>query len=342
MGKDGFTPFSLSIFYKGRETPASTKIPMKKVLTLLIALIALPILAAAQNSDGFIPIPSDKIEVGDDYSLLTTYGYWTPASLSSDNETFINIRKFHSSGKEATVTLYDKKLDKTLEFTQPEELYYSLSYSNDNRAEENYGGIAYTEFSNPSKDLNINFFASQTLFNDDSNFEFVMFTFGDDWQTTDTGNGTLRLRGLTGFQIINDKNEIISEIKFDESVYDRSLDFTAYVYEIDDYRYMEVYGHYYLIDKKTSSLKSVKMPDGLRALPSIARHHEDIAVDFEASSSTRVLHLVDANGRTVLSDKIPAGTTNHKISSGTLSSGLYIVTLSDGTSTTETTKIIIR
>lgn len=336
---DGFTPFSLSIFYKGRETPASTKIPMKKVLTLLIALIALPILAAAQNSDGFIPIPSDKVEYGDgEEDVLLRNGYWTPPSLTYNNETFINISQYSSDYSEETVTLYDKKLDKVVEFTYAGTLYSRKTWS-DGSIGKTYSTFLHIGMDKPEYGMESYFTGSQTLFNDDSHFEFVIYTFGNEWKNVGYGESQLE---LTGFQIINENNGIVSEVKFDEPVsIINNLD-RPNIYEIDDYRYMEVYGHYYLIDKKTSSLKSVKMPEGLRALPSIARRHEDITVNFEATSSTRVLHLVDANGRTVLSDKIPAGTTNHKISSGTLSPGLYIVTLSDGTSTTETTKIIIR
>lgn len=311
---------------------------MKKVLTLLIALIALPILAAAQNSDGFIPIPSDKVQL-EEYEDIFSQGHWTPPSVTYNNETLITFRQYNGDN-EMTITLYDKKLDKVLEYTQTGELF-SISTNYDGSKEENYALFPYVYLFKEEYDIDSNFYASQTLFNDDNRFEFVKYTFGNDWIAI---NDNLRIRELTGCQIINDNNEVVSEIKFDDPInlYTSSLGENVYIYEIDDYRYMTVYGHYYLIDKKTSSLKSVKMPEGLRALPSIARRHEDITVDFEASSSTRVLHLVDANGRTVLSDKIPAGTTNHKISSGTLSSGLYIVTLSDGTSTTETTKIIIR
>jgi len=346
MSKDGFAPFSFHTFLWRLRSPAPPINTMKKFLMLFIALLAMTVPTEAQNSGvDLVPIPDDKVMIGDRELLSSGNGDWTPPHLTSNHETFINVSEV--TDDECSVSLYDKKLDKVIEITYPRELAYKEWW--DSGSTEYYCGMNLINIYNHAK-AEYNYtscYITQTLFNDDSNYEFIVLTPENDWitESLNSENNGRQYRKIIGCKIMNDQNVTLSEIKFKEPKIKPS-GYTEYItcnlFEIDDYTYLEFEDEFFLIDRKTSSLKRVEMPKGLKAVPGVARRDMDVKVEFEASATERLISLVDANGRTVKSNRIPAGTNVYNVNTGTLASGLYIVTLSDGASSTETAKIIIR
>ena len=89
-------------------------------------------------------------------------------------------------------------------------------------------------------------------------------------------------------------------------------------------------------------MKLITLPKGLKAMPNVARASENVNLTFPEVAETRTVSLVNTSGRVVRTDRIAAGIGSYSLNTGNLAPGLYVVTLSDGTTSIETAKIIIR
>lgn len=199
-------------------------------------------------------------------------------------------------------------------------------------------------------DLKVRYFAkpgyateswvTQTLFNSDEHYEVIIPLY-DDFFTDPEGANR---KYINGFSIINDLGQTVCQWKF-KSKYWRIDSAVVLIVGEKKYLYFDDgsdIADCFLIEPEKSSLKRVELPKGLKAMPNVARASEMVSLTFPEVSETRTLSLVNGSGRVVRTDRIAAGTDTYGLSTGSLSPGLYVVTLSDGTTTTETAKIIIR
>lgn len=178
---------------------------------------------------------------------------------------------------------------------------------------------------------------TQTLFNDDVKYEMVLPVY-DEYFT----NGE---RLINGFKIVNDEGQVLYQNTFSEKI----PSVQSYFYRIGDSVYLEFnydYKHLgcYLIEpgKSSSSMNLITLPKGLKAMPNVARASENVNLTFPEIAETRTVSLVNTSGRVVRTDRIAAGIGSYSLNTGNLAPGLYVVTLSDGTTSIETAKIIIR
>lgn len=236
--------------------------------------------------------------------------------------------------------LFVKVYDESFNIDSSMHLYQTIVQKFGYRDEYDYGFV----------DLKVRYFAkpgyateswvTQTLFNSDEHYEVVIPIY-DDYFTDP--NGANR-KYANGFSIINDLGQIVCQGKF-KSKYWRIDSAVVLIVGEKKYLYFDD-GHdiadCFLIEPEKSSLRRVELPKGLKAMPNVARASENVNLTFPEVAETRTVSLVNTSGRLVRTDRIAAGIGSYSLNTGNLAPGLYVVTLSDGTTSIETAKIIIR
>lgn len=309
---------------------------MKNFLLLFIALLALGTPASRAQSLGITQISTDQ-----GYSMLHSsagvvpliYSFDQQGQIYTDNKIDYNDGYDPAAPYEAVI--YDENLEPIVEIRYDSGICYK------------YGQSSYT--TSPARlqfyDLGVSTDRSgylsftQTLFNDDERYEYIIPVFAENFKV----DGSVSYLPCTGFKVVNSDGLTLFEDKFEKDLQlERGDVLYGEVYRLGSRDYLRVEQNYYSIDRKTNSLKSIEMPTALKAFPCITRRNTDVRLDFAASSAERVLSLVDANGRVLKSSRIASGIDTWNVNTGSLTSGLYIVTLSDGATSVETAKIIIR
>ena len=197
---------------------------------------------------------------------------------------------------------------------------------------------------------------SQTLFNDDADYEFLVVKYvvkaGEPRETDEDGDGDIDHR-VTYHSTVPDSWEIVSEngttlgsVKFDYISSNDGDYHYAYLHLFKGKFYLESRWHdYYRIDKgSSSSLQKVAMPAGMKMFPTIARPSDEIAIEFEASAdnAVRTLSVTDAAGRTVEQRTVAPDATRIAVSARRLHAGTYIFTLTENGKQVDNGKIIVK
>lgn len=100
---------------------------------------------------------------------------------------------------------------------------------------------------------------------------------------------------------------------------------------------------FYRIDKSTGSVaKVVKEENHITARPNPASKGTPVVVDIPASTSERTIRVSALNGSTVMSLNVEADATQISVPTENLTSGIYLITVTDKGHTSETCKIIVR
>lgn len=212
--------------------------------------------------------------------------------------------------------------------------YYSLVYG----YTEMYlcGGLSDDPFS-----------LSQTFFNDDEKFEYIVPKV--EKGTNQQGKEEVM---TTGYSVMSQDGSKLFDIDIPaeyHSYYYHSNTLHAYI--LDGRKYIvytqETYSDdntvyvslFYELDQKGGVKAPVIVKGSLKVSPSAPRHGETVNVDLgDESDGATTVNIVSANGSTVRSLPVSAGSRNVSLSTAGLASGLYIVTANGR----EAAKIIIR
>lgn len=217
------------------------------------------------------------------------------------------------------------------------------------------------------------FDVSQTLFNDDASFEYIMPKFklsthgniggsntiisgGDDDEQITTSQSTVisdqKNLALAGFQVLSENGNVISDITFD-SDFEGYININyAFVITIGENVYLAFDGSangnratiFYKIDRKNpSAIQRVKVaPSTMSLSPTIVRGGSTINVTFDDSNEKGSdIVVVSASGAAVKSYHVPAGQTSAQIQANT-SAGMYCVSRLQKNKVSETKKIIVK
>lgn len=157
----------------------------------------------------------------------------------------------------------------------------------------------------------------------------------------------------TGLEVVNENNEVLysfpmpdnAEGKPDVEFFKSDNSILAqvnYNWHNDQGRYMHTV-RFYRIDKSTGGIaKVVKEENHLVARPNPASKGTPVIVDLPASTGERTVRVNSLNGSPVMSLNVEAGAAQISVPTDALSSGVYIITLTDKGRTTENCKIIVR
>lgn len=163
---------------------------------------------------------------------------------------------------------------------------------------------------------------SQTLFNNDDKYEYVRCIYED----TDGGEG---FDEEVGFEIVNEDGKVLQSIRYATPMpwpYYEVIKINDKLYwgSRSDYDYH--YDEWYEITPGSGTgLKKVQIPVGLSVLPSLAKRHQSITIEADDESKNREVNIVDASGKSVWKQIIPAGQKSIRVNATKLSKGLNVV-----------------
>lgn len=165
----------------------------------------------------------------------------------------------------------------------------------------------------PSYEADSRLNLSQTLFNTDEKFEYIRMDSSDEDDERE------------GFSIVQEDGTVLQSVKGD---YRREfmvlkIDGKIYLIAETENEYYEGYMVFFLIDRKTNSLKQVNSLPGLRIRPTIADRNQQVTVDLE--DDAREIQVVNAAGQTI--KRIPLGVGQRQVTFNTrgMSSGVNVV-----------------
>lgn len=216
------------------------------------------------------------------------------------------------------------------------------------------------------------FDVSQTLFNDDASFEYLMPKFklsthgniggsntiisGDDDEQIITSQSTVisdqKNLALAGFQVLSENGNVISDITFDSDFEGTLIIGHAFVITIGENVYLAFDGYtsesratiFYKVDRKNpSAIQKVKVaPSTMSLSPTIVRSGSTINVTFDdANEKGSDIVVVSASGAAVKSYHVPAGQTSAQIQANT-SAGMYCVSRLQKNKVSVTKRIIVK
>ena len=215
------------------------------------------------------------------------------------------------------------------------------------------------------------FEVSQTLFNSDEVFEYILPKYklsangnvggsyvinggGDTEQITTQRSVVISEQkelALAGFQVLSEDGNVVSDITFDGD-FEGSIDLDcAFVITIGNTTYLAFDGYsngqsstiFYKIDRSTSSIQKVKMaPSTMKLTPTVVNSGSTINVNFgDDNVKGSDLVVVSASGAAVQTYHVPAGQTSAQIQANT-SAGMYCISRLQKNKAAETKKIIVK
>lgn len=157
----------------------------------------------------------------------------------------------------------------------------------------------------------------------------------------------------SGLEVVNEKGEVLYTFPMPDNAEGKP---TVEFFKSDDsilaqvnYNWHNEQGLYmhtvrfYRIDKSTGSVaKIIKEENHITARPNPASKGTPVVVDLPVSTGERTIRVNALNGSTVMSLKIEADATQISVPTDNLSSGIYLITVTDKGHTSEACKIIVR
>lgn len=251
----------------------------------------------------------------------------TPLKISGDAWPFLESVVMDNN----KYAFYNLDGDKCYIYNDNIEIVKEISFSPENHLRINYLStkwIAYIE----SQDF------TQTLFNDDDKFEYLVEIFDD-------GNYE-----VTGFLLMNDEGETLQRVDFPKGFYMDSdpavLDLGEKMYlvcTLDDDMYNDSYQLFYRINKGGGSGVFTLACDPIKvdASPRMASKSEPITVTFDSDAVTRI-EVVSVRGAVEAAFDVEAGAHSAIVDTSRLGKGMYIINVVADGVRSENCKVIIR
>ncbi len=169
---------------------------------------------------------------------------------------------------------------------------------------------------------------TETMFNDDEKLEYI------------------RMVGKDEAEIVNEDGEVLLTI--DTSGFKHEPEATMFRWNNKDYLYLyDEYGNknLYAINKNgsESNISKVKTISGLSAFPALAKRNNfvDVTIDEASAAAGGELVVVDNIGRIITKQSFAPGQTKVQVSTDRMRSGVYNITLNNG-SQIENARIIVK
>lgn len=179
---------------------------------------------------------------------------------------------------------------------------------------------------------------TQTLFNDDEKYEYVV-------EISEDGDN---YNGMSGIKIVSEDGEVLQTVNFDILEYSY-----VYIVKVGECVYLafesvgsgdNLYLDLYKINKSANDPTKVSVavsPTRISVSPRVAERSQDITVVVEGEGLREVV-VTDAAGRIVYKTKAAAGQQTVKINSHKLSSGLNVVSVKGADGKSENCKVIVK
>lgn len=199
---------------------------------------------------------------------------------------------------------------------------------------------------------------TQTLFNEDENFEYVIPILKTIDVSYTMNHSKVEGKEVvkSGFKVVNDNGAVVAEVNLPNDLFiseDRNmcayffnnkkyLKLTGYKYD-DNHHYRSYYSIIYEINSANSSIKIVGEPKRVSVNPTTPLRGAIVTVTLdETVTNLSNVRVISTSGQVMLSQKICPGERELHIDTGRFERGVYIVTVEDGKTVRESSKIIVR
>lgn len=181
---------------------------------------------------------------------------------------------------------------------------------------------------------------TQTLFNSDDKYEYIRPILQQSSYTSESDRDydgevdeitTYYDSKELGFEIVNEDGDVLQSIRFEspKEYVDYVLvtinDKYYFVVEMENEDYSYTYEWYALTPGSSTGLKKVQAPVSVTARPAMAKRHESITIETTGDDKNREVNIVDASGKSVWKQTIPAGQKSIRVNASKLSKGLNVV-----------------
>lgn len=208
-------------------------------------------------------------------------------------------------------------------------------------------------------------YLTQTFFNADEDYEYIINVNEvieqttesnyDEWDGPKLYKRIYRDTHPTLKRIVNNRGTTLAELKAPAGTYfgdSGEYEFGGQLIESNGKRYLAVGayeidgdGEYMCVYQisESGSVNQVLAERKVRVSPTTPKQGQGVVVDLgEAASGSASVAVVSANGQKVGSARVKAGERQVSLDTARLAPGLYIVNVTDGATTREATKIIVR
>lgn len=195
------------------------------------------------------------------------------------------------------------------------------------------------DFENNGNTADLGFVLTQTLFNNDEKYEFIVptVTNGEMYVLSSydyDGNGeddhrTVQYGKTSGFSIVSEDGTVLQTVTGDcpeNNDYGMILKINGKLYlGVEWYRDGMDYTDFYKIDPQASSITRMGTIEGVSVSPTIAESSQDITVELGEGSNAQEIVVVNAAGQTVKRISVSAGQRQVKFNAGSLGRGMNVV-----------------
>ncbi|MBR6899343.1 MAG: hypothetical protein IKN29_03505 [Bacteroidales bacterium] len=161
--------------------------------------------------------------------------------------------------------------------------------------------------------------ATQTLFNNDENFEYVVGVKNEEGR-------------MTAYQVVSDNGTVLHTFPFD---FPSNYDYSISMIKVEGVLYFNIYysdygeirrykTDWYRFDRQTQSIARVENVP-FNVFPTVAERGSDITVQLEEGTNAREIVVIDAMGREVKSVPVAQGQREVKINTSDLGHGMGFV-----------------
>ena len=332
--------------------------------------------AAAQN------VGEEPIHINEKFS----YGYFCPIPKEFTKEgkglmAFGNYEENHVSAYYTSFNVYNDNLEivKTLQINPEAYKRYSIITEREGVYNEEWHEIQYigpwnerTEYEDDEyaevEGLNIinisagdlitnesisRLFITQTLFNDDENYEYIMPIKESritEYERDRDGDGEIDYKEKSygyvhvGFTIKSSNGRTLQTIRLENGKTYGYIDLLA----INDKKYLMVYNdtgneHFcYPLNPNSTGINPLGAPVKVKVSPRMADRSESFTVELDGDSNAeREVVVVNSAGQTVWKQKVPAGQRTVTIGAARLGKGVNVVRVNGGEKA-ESCKVIVK
>lgn len=184
------------------------------------------------------------------------------------------------------------------------------------------------------------FYLTQTLFNNDKDFEYVV-----EKLKIVQGEDNDQHVVTSGFKVMSQNGKTIAEIDFPDNFAGSYVDPYVYITTAGTYLCFENYNGaiIYKVDSNTSTIKEVKTTRKVNVNPTTPRRGTPVNVILgEPIENDCKLSVISSTGRTAIVQNLKAGDTQAVINTDRLGRGVYVVVVDNGKTKREATKIVVR
>lgn len=220
--------------------------------------------------------------------------------------------------------------------------------------------VSFCDYDKDNVSDNLWLYVTQTLFNEDANYEYLMPIVevlpSSSYTQDKDGDGEIDYKDtsyrpeIVGFKIVSETGSVLQEIKLNGTAY-YFTDFALNVYKINNKFYAQVtcgseeesFVDLYRIDPTSTSVKLMENERrSVRIQPTVADRGSMITVELDDTDVARELVVTSIDGRIVERRAIPAGEKQIRVPAAGMASGMYNFTIRKRGSVQENGKVIVK